>query len=131
MKKLFERYENVFIAIAAAIALLSLHAVSVHAITVSAPQDPILTGDITTTEILDGTIVNADVNAAAAISVGSIGQMGSGTIPWSASGRMATDTATLFFDPYLKTLVVGSTTPSQTATSSGSTTSGRSTPSKV
>ena len=120
MKKLFERYENVFIAIAAAIALLSLHAVSVHAITVSAPQDPILTGDITTTEILDGTIVNADVNAAAAISVGSIGQMGSGTIPWSASGRMATDTATLFFDPYLKTLVVGSTTPSQTATSSGS-----------
>ena len=38
-----------------------------RAITVSAPQDPILTGDITTTEILDGTILNADIGAAANI----------------------------------------------------------------
>ena len=45
--------------------LLAFHAA--NAFFVSAPQDPVQAGDITTTEILDGTIVNADVSASAAI----------------------------------------------------------------
>jgi hypothetical protein len=42
---------------------------SARAIFVSSPQDPILTGDITTTEILNGTILGEDINSNTGITI--------------------------------------------------------------
>ena len=70
----YEKYRMTSLKIAGGLAGLILFfpvIQSARAIFVSSPQDPILTGDITTTEILNGTIVSEDLSASSGFTLAS------------------------------------------------------------
>ena len=80
--------------------------------------------------ILDGTITDADITATSTISTNKLGNTASGTIPFMIGGRFNASTTDLFWDPYYKVLIIGSSTPSgyastsQVIFSTGTTTAG-------
>lgn len=103
----------------AGVVLFALVFQTAQAFLVSAPQDPILEGDITTTEILDHTLIDADVSMQANLSLSKIGSTTTLLIPFSASSTALTVDAGLLYDPNFNALLVGSSTLSITATTSG------------
>lgn len=67
----------------------------VHAIFVSSPQDPILTGDITSDMILDETIVNEDISPSAEINARKIRVLGNQSSVLLSDGTRISTTTTL------------------------------------
>lgn len=85
-----------------------------HAIFVSAPTDPILTGDITTTEILDATINDIDIASSTQISILKIGQVTSGAVPFASGEKLNASTTALMFSASNSRFGISSSTPGAT-----------------
>lgn len=91
-----------------------------RAVFVSAPQIPILTGDITTTEILNGTIIDLDVSSSTAIGLSKIGIGGQSTaIPFLNGGQLNASSSLLSYTPSTATLLTGNFTATGTTRFNG------------
>ena len=91
----------------------------VNALTIRPPVSALNPGDITGLMIRDGTITNIDITSTSTISAFKIGQMASGSIPFQSTLGFNASSSELAFDTYRNFMTIGSSSPTQGASTSG------------
>jgi hypothetical protein len=120
-----KNFRTAGVLVGAVLAIILLHFAidrpyTAQAITIRSAGALLNPGDVTSSIIRDATILNVDVAGAAGISILKLGGVASGSVPFMSASSFNGTTSALYFDGYYNRLVIGSSTPTQGASTTNS-----------